>query len=218
MSRLIIIDKPFTLPAATIAKLQQSYSGVINPGPPSLVLNIPSLGSADPTRRIFIVGVGVGMGTVTGISISGIPAAIHTTYSSNIRIASAPVPTGTSGSATFSFSGSAAKNFTAWVFRVTNLTSATPIDVAENFQTSAPGSWPLSLDTAEDGILIGGVFGTAASGFSVTGITNAEENFVSSVRHWGAWEETPTTNTPQIITVTQVGSGSSGVGTILAFR
>lgn len=212
-------------PAVSITKRQQSYTGVLNPGPTSLNLNVSALGADDPTRRLFIMGSGY-MPGLTGVNIGGSPFDIH--YYGNIYgattlnhvIASIPYPTGTSATVNFQFSSTALKNCTFWALTVNDLVSSVAAYSQNFFTTSGVTSVSSSINQIADGITLGVGFSTNSSG-SITGsmFDNFEDRWEGSNHMFAFWEATPVAATPLSVTITKVGSTSAYFGaSMMTFR
>lgn len=195
-------------PALGIIKNQRTWTGVLNPGPLSLDLNVPTLGPADPGRRIFVAAAGVITGGITGLTIGGVTGQILVP-SAVMFMGTAPLATGTSTTINFQFATNAVKNFTAFVFSVYNLKTTVPIDNQAFSQNSSAATLNGTLNLLKGGLLIGcGTCAASTAAITSSSVTNLEDEWNGSNHQFGFWEETGATETPRALTFTKSGAGS----------
>jgi hypothetical protein len=120
-----------------------------------------SFGATSADRRIIVaVGGGHGSGnlSLSTVTIGGVSATIHVSTDNNgntrnghAAVASAPIPTGTSGDIVVEYATDALnmQECVISVYRATNLTSGTPFDTATSDNASA-----LLIDIPANGFLI----------------------------------------------------------------
>lgn len=192
-------------------------SGAIT-GQTTINFNTPNnYGATDPTRRIYLLISGSGTNTMTSVthSSNSLPFLLQ----GNVALTWLDWPTGSAGQ-TFSFhySSTAAKNLSIWTFRATNLMELTADQTAAGVLNGASGSYPLTVNAKRGYVLVGGTSANSASSFSVTGIANADESWVSTNRRWGFWETLPSAINPKTVTVTQGGAAPNSQSVLWVLR
>jgi hypothetical protein len=127
-----------------------------------------SFGVATPSRRIIVAASlsAFDSDTAIAVTIGGISATVHvsTINSGNTRngaaaIASAAVPTGTSGSVVVDITPNGARSCVISVYRATDLSNGTPFDTA-----SASDAGSLLIDIPANGFLIACAASVSGSG------------------------------------------------------
>lgn len=187
---------------ATVTKIfGSSWTGVVLPPSSFIGLNIPALGPASPTRRIFLLASGTGLhaASLTNILFGGVggdpPDHWEIRGVRNV-IASRLLPAGT-GSYTIRmlFNESSVQNFSSWVFSTTNIRTPIPLDYDERTDISVgSGAYPMSVNARRGGLVFGGAHTGPASAVSIANMDHSEEEWHSTNRHWGFWDD-PLTST-----------------------
>lgn len=143
-----------------------------------------NFGAADPTRRIIVVAHAIDSITAftfTSITIGGIAATIHVdggSSASNIAIASALVPAGTSGSIVVNLSGGTPDRCAIAVYRAINETSASPHATLLDTSISS-GVFSGTINIPADGWVIAGTQpsgGVSHTGAAWSGVTEQYDN------------------------------------------
>jgi hypothetical protein len=159
-----------------------------------------SLGPVYATRRIHVVTFGTdNTRTLSSLTVGGVSATVNATTTAGVLgagIATATVPTGTSGDIVVTWSGTSAQ-CAIFVYASTGLTSNAALDT----DTDVAGADPAedTLTTVAGGFLIVGAINTGGSGttLSFTGVTEDDElNETSpSIKNYASASKFPTTDT-----------------------
>lgn len=163
-----------------------------------------ALGTAATDRRIIVAIAGANSTrTISSVTVGGVSATINiqsTASADNnvVAIATALVPTGTTGDIVVTYSGSQAAHQVGW-WSATGLTSNVAIATGSNALADAGQSGTITLTSVAGGFFIG-VAGSSGTG--TTTWTNATERYDFSAARSSSGADALTTGTSIAVTAT----------------